>query len=125
MRAFLVLSIAILACTSVAPAQQTGTSSPANASPVIKPVADGVYIFEYRGYQSMFIVDSAGVVVTDPMNADAAKVYLAEIRRITAAPIRFVVYSHHTTITSREARYSRMQERCSWRIGTRAFSSSA
>ena len=95
MRVLLALVIAILAVASEARAQQPGTSPPTNASAVIKPVADGVYIFEYRGYQSMFVVDPAGVVVTDPMNAEAAKVYLAEIRRMTTAPIRFVVYSHH------------------------------
>jgi glyoxylase-like metal-dependent hydrolase (beta-lactamase superfamily II) len=95
MRVLLALVITGLAVASEARAQQPGTSPPTNASAVIKPVADGVYIFEYRGYQSMFVVDPAGVVVTDPMNAEAAKVYLAEIRRMTTAPIRFVVYSHH------------------------------
>jgi hypothetical protein len=68
----------------VARAQQPSTGpSPAPAA-VIKAVADGVYIFEYRGYQSMLVVDPAGVVVTDPMNAEASKVYLAEIRRWTS-----------------------------------------
>jgi len=64
-------------------------------APAVKPVGNGVYIFEYRGYQSMFVVAPEGVVVTDPISPEAAKVYLAEIRRLTAAPIRFVVYSHH------------------------------
>jgi glyoxylase-like metal-dependent hydrolase (beta-lactamase superfamily II) len=95
MWALLTLVTAFLAVASDVRAQQPGTTQPANTSPVIKPVADGVYIFEYRGYQSMFVVDPAGVVVTDPMNAEAAKVYIAEIRRMTTAPIRYVVYSHH------------------------------
>ena len=51
-------------------------------------MADGVYIFEYRGYQSIFVVDPEGVVVTDPISPEAAKVYLAEVRKVTAAPIR-------------------------------------
>jgi glyoxylase-like metal-dependent hydrolase (beta-lactamase superfamily II) len=58
-------------------------------------VAEGVHIFEYRGYQAMFVVDPGGVLVTDPMNLDSAKVFLAEIRKMTQAPIRYVVYSHH------------------------------
>ena len=95
MRVPLAFLIAILAVAGIARAQQPGAGSSTNASAVIKMVADGVYIFEYRGYQSMFVVDPAGVVVTDPMNAEAAKVYLAEIRRMTTAPIRYVVYSHH------------------------------
>ena len=39
--------------------------------------------------------DPEGVVVTDPISPDTAKVYLAEIRKITQAPIRYVVSSHH------------------------------
>ena len=62
---------------------------------VVKPVTDGVYIFEYAGYQSMFVVDPAGVLITDPISPTAATAYLAEVRKLTAAPIRYVVYSHH------------------------------
>lgn len=58
-------------------------------------IADGVYAFRYGNYQSMFVVTPDGVIVTDPINAAAAKSYLAEIRKITAAPIRYVIYSHH------------------------------
>ena len=43
----------------------------------------------------MFVVAPEGVLVTDPISPDTAKVYLAEVRKVTAAPIRFVVYSHH------------------------------
>lgn len=63
--------------------------------PVVKEVGKGVFIFEYRGYQSMFAVAPEGVVVTDPISTDTAKVYLSEVRKITSAPIRYVVYSHH------------------------------
>jgi len=59
------------------------------------PIADGVYAYRYGNYQSMFVVTPDGVIVTDPINAAAAKGYLAEIRKITAAPIRYVIYSHH------------------------------
>ena len=45
----------------------------------------------------MFIVTPQGVIATDPIseNRPAADAYLAEIRKITQAPIRYVVYSHH------------------------------
>jgi len=60
-------------------------------------VTDNVYYFRYQGHQSIFIVTPAGVIATDPIseNRPAAKAYLAEIRKITQAPIRYVVYSHH------------------------------
>jgi glyoxylase-like metal-dependent hydrolase (beta-lactamase superfamily II) len=60
-------------------------------------VTDNVYYFRYQGHQSMFIVTPSGVIATDPIseNRPAAEAYLAEIRKITQAPIRYVVYSHH------------------------------
>lgn len=58
-------------------------------------IADGVFVYRWRSYQSLFVVTPAGVLVTDPISVPAAKAYLAEIRKITNAPIRYVVYSHH------------------------------
>ena len=79
----------LLTCVPFARAQ-----APA-AVAVVKEVGKNVYIFEYRGYQSMFVAAPQGVLVTDPISPEAAKVYLAEIRKRTSAPIRYVVYSHH------------------------------
>jgi glyoxylase-like metal-dependent hydrolase (beta-lactamase superfamily II) len=58
---------------------------------------DGVYIFRYGGAQAIFIVTPDGVIATDPISERrpaAAAAYIAEIRKITQAPIRYVVYSH-------------------------------
>jgi len=67
-------------------------------------IADGVYQFAAGNYRSMFVVTPAGVLVTDPISysdPNNANVYIAEIRKITQAPIRYMVYSHlhfdHTT----------------------------
>jgi glyoxylase-like metal-dependent hydrolase (beta-lactamase superfamily II) len=46
----------------------------------------------------MFIVTPAGVIATDPIGRyrpQAVTAYLDEIKNITSAPIRYVVYSHH------------------------------
>jgi glyoxylase-like metal-dependent hydrolase (beta-lactamase superfamily II) len=59
---------------------------------------DNVYIFRYQGHQSMFVVTPAGVIVTDPISygrPQAAKAYLDEVRKITKAPIKYLIYSHH------------------------------
>ncbi len=58
-------------------------------------VTDNVYIFQYGGSQSMFLVTPDGVIAADPINPQASSIYLAEIRKITSEPVRYVVYSHH------------------------------
>src|SRR5205085_6569647 len=50
------------------------------------------------GAQSMFIVTPAGVIATDPISyarRDAGEAYVAEIRKITDKPIKYLIYSHH------------------------------
>ena len=59
---------------------------------------DNVYTFRYGGGQAMFIVTSAGVIATDPIGygrPEAVTTYLAEIKKVTNQPIRYVIYSHH------------------------------
>ena len=88
------------------PTPAPAVSPPPAAAPVTAPapayattrVADNVYVFRYGGAQSMFVVTPAGVIATDPIafqRPQAAEAYLAEIRRITPAPIRYLIYSHH------------------------------
>lgn len=58
---------------------------------------DNVYIFRYQNHQSMFVVTPAGVIATDPIGharPQAVQTYIDEIRKVTKAPIRYVVYSH-------------------------------
>ena len=59
---------------------------------------DNVYIFRYQNHQAMFVVTPAGVIVTDPISygrPEAVKTYLDEVRKITQAPIKYLIYSHH------------------------------
>ena len=79
------------------PAPTTPASAPAPPFATTK-VADNVYVFRYGGHQSMFVVTPAGVLATDPIayqRPQAAQAYIDEIRKITAAPIKYLVYSHH------------------------------
>src|SRR6201989_3188594 len=60
--------------------------------------ADNVYVFRYQNHQAMFVVTPAGVIVTDPISygrPQAAKTYVEEIRKVTQAPIKYLIYSHH------------------------------
>ena len=75
-----------------------------------RKIAENVYLFRYGGHQSMFVVTPDGVIATDPIaqrRPVVATTYIAEIRKITQAPIKYVVYATTTTITSRAASPSR------------------
>ena len=63
-----------------------------------RKLTDNVYVFRYQGHQSLFVATSEGVIATDPigyLRPEAVTAYIAEIRKVTQAPIRYVVYSHH------------------------------
>jgi hypothetical protein len=46
----------------------------------------------------MFVVTSAGVIATDPIGygrPQAVDTYIAEIKKVTDKPIKYLIYSHH------------------------------
>ena len=62
----------------------------------MREVASGIYSFTIDGrYISMFIITRDAVMVIDPMNKKHAEAMLAEIRRVSNAPIKYLVYSHN------------------------------
>ena len=92
-----------LACSAMLAAAMGG---PAQAqqqqqSPIETRKVDGtdnVYIFRNRNHQAMFIVTPDGVIATDPVGygrPTGGQDYINEIRKITQAPIRYLIYSHH------------------------------
>jgi glyoxylase-like metal-dependent hydrolase (beta-lactamase superfamily II) len=63
-----------------------------------RKITDRVYVFRFGGHQSMFVVTPDGVIATDPiayLRPNAAVTYVDEIRKVSRAPIKWVVYSHH------------------------------
>jgi glyoxylase-like metal-dependent hydrolase (beta-lactamase superfamily II) len=85
-----------------APAQAPAAAPAQPAAPLFATTkvegTDNVYIFRYQNHQAMFIVTPAGVIATDPISygrPQAAKAYIDEIRKITQAPIKYLIYSHH------------------------------
>lgn len=82
--------------TTTAPAQQ----APPRPQIETKKVdgTDNVYIFRNGNHQSMFIVTKDGVIATDPIGygrPTAGQDYIAEIKKVTDKPIKFLIYSHH------------------------------
>ncbi len=63
-----------------------------------KKITDNGYVYRYQFHQAMFVVTPDGVIATDPIGyqrPQAVTTYIDEIRKITQAPIRYLVYRHH------------------------------
>jgi len=66
------------------------------AKETVWQAADGVYKYgPGQGFNSMFVVTDDGVIVFDSANTQHAKGLLAQIKKITDQPIRYVVQSHN------------------------------
>jgi glyoxylase-like metal-dependent hydrolase (beta-lactamase superfamily II) len=89
------MAAALIASALVMTAQAQTPQRPLFATTKVEGT-DNVYIFRYENHQSMFVVTKAGVIATDPISLrrPAAKAYIEEIRKVTQAPIKYVIYSH-------------------------------
>ncbi len=57
-------------------------------------IAGDLYAFRYAGTRTIFLVTEEGVIVADPISREAAKILREEIHKVTAKPVKYVVYSH-------------------------------
>ena len=57
-------------------------------------IAGDVYRFQNENHYSIFVVTEDGVVVTDPINMEAAFWLRSEISKLTDKPITHLIYSH-------------------------------
>ena len=60
----------------------------------VSKVTGDVYRFVNNNHRSVFIITGDGVVVTDPINTEAAAWLKGEIEKLTDQPITHLVYSH-------------------------------
>jgi glyoxylase-like metal-dependent hydrolase (beta-lactamase superfamily II) len=106
MKRMLTLVAACLAAAAVpawAQSQAPAAQAPAApARPTIQTTkvegTDNVYVFRNGGHQSMFVVTSDGVIATDPIGygrPQGGADYLAEIKKVTDKPVKYLIYSHH------------------------------
>ena len=86
-RVGVVLAVAALLATAL----PAGSQAPVRE---ISRIAGEVYRFRNNNHYSVFAVTPAGVIATDPIDADAAQWLKDEIRRRFDRPIRYVIYSH-------------------------------
>jgi glyoxylase-like metal-dependent hydrolase (beta-lactamase superfamily II) len=60
----------------------------------ITRVTFDIYRFQNNFHANMFVITGDGVVVTDPINEEAASWLRAEIAKLTDEPITHLIYSH-------------------------------
>ena len=72
----------------------SGVAFAENVKREIFRITDDVYRFQNQFHVNMFVFTGAGVVVTDPINQEAAQWLKAEIEKITDEPITHLIYSH-------------------------------
>jgi glyoxylase-like metal-dependent hydrolase (beta-lactamase superfamily II) len=92
------LFAACAACTGGGALFADQPASAQQAPFATRQVAENVHVFRYQGHQAIFVVTPEGVIATDPISyrrPQAAVTYIEEIRKLTQAPIRYLVYSHH------------------------------
>ena len=99
-RTVLKLGLGMTAALAGGGSRALAQQAPAPAPPpfATRKLSDTVYLFRYGGHQSIFVVTPDGVIATDPigyLRPLAVRTYIDEIRKVTQAPIKYVVYSHH------------------------------
>jgi glyoxylase-like metal-dependent hydrolase (beta-lactamase superfamily II) len=82
----LVMFTATMATSGVALAQEVKRE--------ITRVTFDIYRFQNNFHVNMFVITGDGVVVTDPINEEAATWLRAEIAKLTDEPITHLIYSH-------------------------------
>jgi glyoxylase-like metal-dependent hydrolase (beta-lactamase superfamily II) len=96
----MIRSLAILACLAAAQPAWSQAQAPTRPQIETRKVegTDNVYIFRNGNHQSIFVVTKEGVIATDPVaygRPQGGEQYVAEIKKVTQAPIKYLVYSHH------------------------------
>ena len=91
MRALWLAALAAVVASGEVAAQGTAPAAPVRE---ISKIADEVYRFRNNNHFSVFAVTPDGIIVTDPINADAATWLKAELKQRFDKPVRYLVYSH-------------------------------
>ena len=53
-----------------------------------------MYAYRYTFYRNFFLIGEDGIILTDPLTVEAAKILDTELRKISDKPIKYVAYSH-------------------------------
>jgi glyoxylase-like metal-dependent hydrolase (beta-lactamase superfamily II) len=89
-------ALAAAALPPLAPGRAHAQAAPGAPAPVreITQIAGNLYRFRNNLHYSVFAATPAGIIATDPINADAAQWLKGELGRRFGRPVRYLVYSH-------------------------------
>ena len=85
-----IVGVVMLVCPHVGLTQQPAQPPKRD----ITKIAGDLYRFQNNFHYSVFLVTPAGIIVTDPIDADAAKWLKAELAQRFNQPIKYLIYSH-------------------------------
>jgi len=60
----------------------------------IEKISPHLYAYRYTFYRNFFLIGEDGIILTDPLTVEAAKILDTELRKISDKPIKYVAYSH-------------------------------
>jgi glyoxylase-like metal-dependent hydrolase (beta-lactamase superfamily II) len=85
-----IVGLVLFVCTNVGLTQQPAQPPKRD----ITKIAGDLYRFQNNFHYSVFLVTPAGIIVTDPIDAEAAKWLKAELAQRFKQPIKYLIYSH-------------------------------
>ena len=60
----------------------------------IEKISPHLYAYRYTFYRNFFLIGEDGIILTDPLTVEAAKILDTELRKISDKPVKYVAYSH-------------------------------
>jgi len=86
--------VVLILLVALTPWAQAQTQAPAPPVREITPIAGDVYRFRNNNHYAVLAVTPAGIIATDPINAEAAQWLKAELQKRFSQPVKYLIYSH-------------------------------
>ena len=93
MQRWTTLSCSLALLMTLIPRAQAQTPAQAPVREITQ-IAGELYRFRNNNHYAVFAVTPAGIIATDPINAEAAQWLKAELHKRFPQPVKYVIYSH-------------------------------
>jgi glyoxylase-like metal-dependent hydrolase (beta-lactamase superfamily II) len=88
------LGFVLILLVMATPWAQVQAQAPAPPVREITQIAGEIYRFRNNNHYAIFAVTPAGIIATDPINAEAAQWLKAELQKRFSQPVKYLIYSH-------------------------------